>query len=244
MRNGWRDGLAGRGGCGSRQVFEVLPEGIMWTPTSRVQHSRAGLRYGSDLTDAEWAILAPLLPPPSRFGRKRKWPVRRIIEAIFHVLRAGCAWEMLPDGFLPLSTVCRWFARFRDDGTWEAINHHLLIHDRERAGRAASPSAAVLDSQSAKTAGPRGYDAGKKIKSRKWHALVDTDGRALKLHVHAANVQDRDEAGPLLRASRQRSHSLSGCLPTAPTRASAWPRPPASPSRSCARPPTKSASQG
>lgn len=179
----------------------------MWTPTTRVRHSRSGLCYGSDLTDAEWAILAPLLPPVCRRGRKRKWPMRRIVEAIFYVLRGGIAWAMLPAGFPPVSTVYRWFARFRDDGTWETINHHLLMRDRERAGRAASPSAAVFDSQSTKTAeagGPRGYDAGKKILGRKRHALVDTDGRALKVQVHPANLQDRDGAQPLLTASRSR----------------------------------------
>jgi transposase len=83
----------------------------MWTPTSRRQHSRAALRYGSDLTDAEWAILEPLLPPPCSCGRKRKWPMRRIVEAIFFIMRAGCAWDMLPDGFPPFLTVYRWFAR-------------------------------------------------------------------------------------------------------------------------------------
>ncbi len=177
----------------------------MWTPTIRAPHSRADLRYRSDLTDAEWSILEPYLPAPSRLGRKRTWPMRRIIEAIFYVLRAGCTWAMLPDGFPPLSTVYRWFARFRDDGTWETINHHVVMRDRERVGRAASPTAAVLDSQSVKTAkagGLRGYDAGKKIKGRKRHALVDTDGRALKLHVRPADIQDRDGAVPLLRASR------------------------------------------
>lgn len=179
----------------------------MWTPATRAQHSRAGLRYGSDLTDAEWAILEPLLPPPCRHGRKRKWSMREVVSAIFYTLRAGCAWEMLPDSFPPPSTVYRWFARFRAEGTWETINHHLLMRDRERVGRAASPSAAVLDSQSVKTAeagGPRGYDAGKKVLGRKRHALVDTDGRALKLHVHPASVQDRDGASPLLQASRSR----------------------------------------
>jgi transposase len=102
-------------------------------------------------------------------------------------------------------TVYRWFARLRDDGTWENINHHLVMLDRVRTGREASPTAAVVDSQSVKTTesgGVRGFDAGKKIKGRKRHAMVDTDGRALKLHAHAADIQDRDGAGPLLRASR------------------------------------------
>jgi transposase len=171
-----------------------------------VQHGRAGLRYGSDLTAAKWAILAPFLPPSCPHGRKRRSPMRRIVEAIFYVLRSDGPWEMLPDGFALSSTVYRWFARCREDGRWETTNHHLVRHDRERVGRAASPSAAVLDSQSAKTAeagGARGYDAGKKVKGRKRHALVDADGRARKLHVHPADIQDRDGAIPLLRASRR-----------------------------------------
>lgn len=200
-------GLDGRTRCDSRRVFEAFLEDLMWTPTTRVQHSRAGLRYGSDLTDGEWTILEPYLPPPRPRGRKRKWSMRRIVNAIFYTLRSGCAWEMLPDSFPPPSTVYRWFARFRDNGTWETINHYLLMRDRERAGREASPTAAILDSQSVKTTeagGPRGYDAGKKVLGRKRHAMVDTDGRALKLHAHPASVQDRDGAGPLLKASRPR----------------------------------------
>jgi putative transposase len=179
----------------------------MWTATTRRQHSRAGLRYASDVTDAEWGILEALLPRPACRGRRWAWPLREIINAIFYVLRAGCAWRLLPDSFPPWRTVYRWFARLRDGGAWEAMNHHLVMLDRERCGREASPTVAVIDSQSVKTTesgGPRGYDAGKKIKGRKRHAMVDTDGRGLVLDAHPASVQDRDGGPPLLRTSRRR----------------------------------------
>ena len=91
----------------------------MWTPTTRAQHSRAGLRYGSDLTDAEWAILAPFLPAKARCGRRRAYPMRELVNAMFYVLRGGIAWRLMPVGFPPWRTVYRWFARLRDDGTWE-----------------------------------------------------------------------------------------------------------------------------
>jgi len=131
--------------------------------------------------------------------------MREIVNAVFYVLRGGIAWRLLPRCFPPWRTVYGWFIRLRDDGAWETINHHLVMLDRERTGREASQSAAIIDSQSVKTTESgevRGYDAGRKIKGRKRHTLVDTDGRALKLHVHSAGLQDRDGAGPLLRASR------------------------------------------
>ncbi len=136
----------------------------MWTPTTRREHSREHLRYGSDLTDREWAVLEPLLPAPGGTGRPRRWPMREMLNAIFYVLRSGCPWRMVPDSFAPRSTVYRWFTRLRDEGVFKMLNHELMMLEREQVGRAASPSAAVLDSQSIKTTeagGERGFD-GKK----------------------------------------------------------------------------------
>ena len=179
----------------------------MWTPDTRAEHDRGDLRYPSDLSDAEWQLLGPHLPPPAKTGRHRSWPMREVMNAIFFVLRGGVPWRMLPEHFPPHQTTYRWFTRFRDDGTWESLNHRLVVLDRERSGREASPSAAVIDTQSVKTTesgGPRGYDAGKKIKGRKRHALVDTEGRCLEVQVHPASVQDRDGAPSVLKASRSR----------------------------------------
>jgi putative transposase len=163
------------------------------------------MRYQTDLTEAEWRVIEPYLPPPKTTGRPRAWSMREIVNAIFYVLRGGIAWRLLPADLPPWGTTYRWFAAWRDSGLFERINHALVMADRERAGREASPSAAILDSQSVKTTeagGPRGYDAGKKINGRKRQALVDTDGRALLLEPHPADIQDRDAGGPLLRASR------------------------------------------
>ena len=150
-------------------------------------------------------MIEPHLAPAHGTGRPRSWPMREIVNGIFYVMRAGCPWRLLPSDLPPWGTIYSWFAQFRDDGLLEKINHSLVMADRERVGREASPSGAIIDSQSVQkteAGGPRGYDAGKKIKGRKRHALVDTDGRGLVLEAHPASIQDRDGGGPLLCASR------------------------------------------
>ena len=112
----------------------------MWTPTTRRQYSRYELRYETDLTDAEWAVIEPLLPEPHARGRPRHWPAREILNGIFYVLRGGIAWRLLPSDLPPKSTVFRWFSLWRDTGLFETINHVLVMADRERVGREASPS--------------------------------------------------------------------------------------------------------
>ena len=178
---------------------------MAWTEITRPKYQRDGLRYASNTADAEWAVIEPHLPPPAHRGRTRTTKLRDVVNAIFYIAQSGCQWRLLPKDFPPYTTVQRYFYAWRDNGLWQTINHVLLMDVREAAGREASPTAGVIDSQSVKTTesgGPRGYDAGKKTKGRKRHILTDTIGLPVGMIVHTADVQDRDGAPGLLASVR------------------------------------------
>lgn len=130
----------------------------MWTNENRHHYDRSKLRYPSDLTDAEWAIIEPLIPPAKRGGNKRTVVMREVVNGLMYILSTGCQWRALPKDLAPRSTVNRYFGRWTYDGTVDRIHHALYVTCRELAGREASPTVAIIDSQSVKAAekgGPR-----------------------------------------------------------------------------------------
>ena len=163
--------------------------------------------YESDLSDAEWALLRPLLPPAVAAGAPRTTDLREVINGILYRLPNGCAWHALPHDLPAEGTVRDYFHRWRRGGLWDQINDTLRRQVRRAEGHDEEPSAGIIDSQSAKgsrTSGVRGYDAGKKVTGTKRHVLVDTLGLLLCVLVHPANLQDRDGAKLLLSKAQGR----------------------------------------
>jgi len=185
----------------------------MWTRENRRRYDRSGLRYETDLTDDEWAEIAPLIPPAKPGGNKRSVNLREVVNGVMYILGTGCQWRAIPKDLAARSTVFDYFDRWSWDGTLERIHHALYVKCREQAAREASPTAAIIDAQSVKSAekgganiDPHGYDAGKKVKGKKRHVLADTQGLVLDAIVTAADVQDRDGGAWLLG-------TLSGLYP-------------------------------
>ncbi len=157
--------------------------------------------YPSDLTDDQWALPEPLLPPPNPNCRPRKHPLREILNALFYWDREGCTWRALPHDFPPWRTVYNYHRGWADDGTWDRVNAALREQARRAAGRNRSPRVASLDSQSVKSGGPgqeRGYDPAKKVSGRKRHLAVDSLGLLLAVWLTAADVDDAAAAPRVL----------------------------------------------
>jgi transposase len=175
---------------------------VVWTDENRARYDRRGQRYPSDLTDAEWLILEPLLPIAQGYGRPRVHVLREVMNGIRYVQRYGIPWDALPKDLPPHSICYDYWRVLTDGGHMERINHHLVMADREKAGREASPTLVIIDAQSVKCDAPqgqRGFDAGKTIMGRKRHVAVDSGGRLLAVAITPADIQDQDGGIPLVR---------------------------------------------
>ena len=158
-------------------------------------------RYSTDLTDAAWALVSPLLPPAGTGGRRRTTDLRAVLDAIFYLLRTGCQWRLLPRDFPAWGTVYHYFRTWKNTGVWTCVQGAIYAQARAHAGRSECPSVVIMDGQSVKTTergGVRGFDAHKRVKGRKRHILVDTLGLPIASRVEPAGMSDRRAGARLL----------------------------------------------
>lgn len=175
------------------------PLRVGYTDVHRREDGASGMN--TDLTDAEWALVADLFERDGRRGAPPRYDRRAVVNACVHLVRTGCAWRLLPKSFPPWKAVHKSFSRWAQAGTFEAMHDRLRQQWRDRIGRNPDPSAAIIDAQSTRSTaqgGDTGFDAGKKVKGRKRHLVVDTLGLLLAVTVTSAGVQDRDAAAEVV----------------------------------------------